>query len=338
MGPPQPPSLELPKPPTDLSAKRKGDRVILTWTIPTATTDRKTIRRLGSTQICRGLTQLVECGTPVGTTATPVSPAAESSEQKIAAYYTDTLPAAIESQNPSAVIHYAIEVLNRDNRGARISNQVQVPLIPAPPPPRDFAARVTGQGIILSWVGVPGTENPQPPIHYLYRVYRRQQGAEQQVLAGEVPAAGRDHFTLTDSAFEWQKTYEYRAETVTVIAGKPDVQVEGDDTPKVTLFADDVSPPAVPGGLQAVFSGPGQEKFVDLVWAPVTDLDLDGYNIYRHEAGTAPVKINQQLVKTPAYRDASVEPGKNYFYSVSAVDLRGNQSARSEETSEAVPQ
>ena len=32
IGPPQPPSLELPKPPTDLRAVRKGDRVTLTWT------------------------------------------------------------------------------------------------------------------------------------------------------------------------------------------------------------------------------------------------------------------------------------------------------------------
>jgi fibronectin type 3 domain-containing protein len=39
----------------------------------------------------------------------------------------------------------------------------------------------------------------------------------------------------------------------------------------------------------------------------------------------------------PAFRDAQVVSGKNYFYSVSAVDLRGNESARSEETSESVP-
>ena len=41
IGPPQPPSLDLPKPPTDLRAVRKGDRVILTWTAPTVTTDRQ---------------------------------------------------------------------------------------------------------------------------------------------------------------------------------------------------------------------------------------------------------------------------------------------------------
>jgi len=156
---------------------------------------------------------------------------------------------------------------------------------------------------------------------------------------GEAPLANDASFTLTDSSIEWENTYEYHAETVTVIAsdGQPEVQVEGDDSPEVKVFADDVFPPAVPSGLQAVFSGPGQQLFIDLIWAPVTDVDLDGYNVYRHEEGAAAVKVNAQLVKTPAYRDASVVSGKNYFYSVSAMDIRGNESARSEEAGERVP-
>jgi fibronectin type 3 domain-containing protein len=119
--------------------------------------------------------------------------------------------------------------------------------------------------------------------------------------------------------------------------GKLEVSIEGDDTPEVKVFADDVFPPAVPSGLQAVFSGPGQQPFIDLIWAPVTDADLDGYNIYRHEEGGAPVRVNSEPVKMPAFRDAQVVSGKTYFYSVSAVDTRQNESARSEEASERVP-
>jgi len=98
-----------------------------------------------------------------------------------------------------------------------------------------------------------------------------------------------------------------------------------------------VFPPAIPSGLQAVFSGPGQKLFIDLVWAPVADVDLDGYNVYRREEGTAAVKVNLGLVKTPAYRDENVASGRRYLYSVSAMDVRGNESARSEETGENVP-
>jgi len=67
------------------------------------------------------------------------------------------------------------------------------------------------------------------------------------------------------------------------------------------------------------------------------DADLAGYNVYRREEDTAPAKLNAQLVKTPAYRDQHVTGGKKYFYSVTAVDVRGNESERSEEAGEAVP-
>jgi fibronectin type 3 domain-containing protein len=90
--------------------------------------------------------------------------------------------------------------------------------------------------------------------------------------------------------------------------------------------------------LQAVFSGPGQRPFIDLVWAPDTDADLAGYNVYRRAEGGQPAKINSELVKAPAYRDTEVQRRKRYFYSVSAVDLRGNESERSEEANEEVPE
>jgi fibronectin type 3 domain-containing protein len=93
--------------------------------------------------------------------------------------------------------------------------------------------------------------------------------------------------------------------------------------------------------LQAAYSGEGQQPFIDLIWAPVTNADLAGYNVYRSEtngaAGEKIVKLNSELVKSPSYRDTAVASGKTYTYSVSAVDVRGNESQRSEETSEAVP-
>jgi len=355
MGPPQPPSLVLPKPPSDLRAARKGNRVILTWTVPRVTTDRKTIRSEGPTRVCRGLeAKLTQCGVPVGEAAAQaIASAARSAKQKVAASYTDLLPEILLTENPSGHITYGVEVLNADGRGAGLSNQVQVPLIRTLPPPQDFAARVTGQGVVLTWTNefLPADSTKTSSVRYLCRVYRRREGSKEKILAGEVAVRSERRLTLTDASIEWEETYEYWAEAVTAIAqekqpgvktevqaGAPsEVQIEGDDTPEVRVFTDDVFPPAVPSGLQAVFSGPGQQPFIDLVWAPVADLDLDGYNVYRHEEGTAAVKVNGALVKTPAYRDMNVVSGKHYLYSVSAVDVRGNESARSDEAGEAVP-
>ncbi|MFZ0863758.1 MAG: hypothetical protein ABR881_18445 [Candidatus Sulfotelmatobacter sp.] len=341
IGPPQPPSLELPKPPSDLRAMRKGDHVTLTWTAPSVTTDRQTIRSVGATRICRGLArELTQCGIPVGEAAEQLNPTTtRSSKQKVTRSSIDSLPEQLQSDNPSAFMTYAIEVLNAAGRGAGLSNQVRVSLARTFPPPHDFAARVTSQGVVLTWTNDLAAAGSTLTVHYIYRVYRRPEGSSQQILAGEIPAGSERSLSLTDSSIEWEKTYEYRAETVTVIAeeNKVEVQIEGDDTPEIKVFAHDVFPPTVPSGLQAVFSGPGQKTFVDLVWAPVSDIDLDGYNIYRHEDGMTAVKLNAEPLKTPAYRDANVMLGKRYFYSVSAVDIRGNESGRSEETSETVP-
>jgi hypothetical protein len=336
MAPPQPPSLALPKPPSDLRAKRKGDSVVLTWTIPALTTDRQTERTIGMTRICRASEpQITQCGTPVG--EAPAKHAAPT-EKKQTATFTDTLPSNLLSSDPSTLVTYAIEVLNLAGRSAGLSNQVKISTLRAQPPPANFAARLTSQGVVLTWKGAALSASDQS-LRYVYRVYRRQEGSQQSIVAGEVPATGDPNYALTDSSFEWEKTYEYRAETVTVEtrAGKPELQIEGDDSTPVTVFADDIFPPAVPSGLQAVFSGAGGQSFVDLIWAPVTDVDLAGYNIYRREEGSAAVKLNSELVKTPAFRDANVVAGKNYIYSVSAVDARGNESARSDEAAEAVP-
>jgi hypothetical protein len=336
LGPPKPPSLDLPKPPADLRATRKGDKVTLTWTVPAMTTDRQAARSLGPTRICRSVEPKFEqCGTPAGEAARPARTAIA---KKTTASYADVLPSALQGENSSAFISYAVEVLNADGRGAGLSNQVRVPSVEALPPPKDFTAHVTGQGVVLNWMGVsPSTTGSV--LRFVYRVYRRLEDTQQQFLVGEVPAGTDQVFSLTDSSIEWEKTFEYHGEAVTIIssAGQPEAQVEGDDSPEVKVFADDVFPPAVPSGLQAVFSGPGQQSFIDLIWAPVTDVDLDGYYIYRHEEGAPPVKLNIQPVKTPAYRDTSVAAGKNYLYSVSAVDVRGNESARSEEAGERVP-
>jgi hypothetical protein len=341
IGPPRPPSLELPKPPADLRAARKGDKVILTWSVPALTTDHQAVRSFGPTRICRGTdAALAQCGAAVGEAAPAKIESKPRSGQKVTTSYTDTLFSAGMQPEMLGFATYAVEVLNANGRGAGLSNRVRVPLARTLPPPPDFGAHLTGQGVVLNWrEALVGFANPNP-VSYLYRVYRRTEGGKAN-LVGEVPALGEMNLSLTDTSIEWEQTYYYHLEAVTVLSGdagdNKKVEIEGEDSAEVKVFAHDVFPPAVPADVQAVFSGPGQRPAIDLVWAPVTDMDLAGYNVYRHEAGSAPVKLNVELVRTPAYRDASVAAGKSYLYAVSAVDVRGNESARSEEAGETVP-
>jgi len=340
-GVPLPPSLELPRPPSDLRAERKANFITLTWEEPTLTTDHQSVRYLGPTQICR-LTdpKATTCGVPVHVIAAPTSvpqkPAKKSQTMRAPAVsYTDTLPAGLLNDDPDAEIIYAVEVLNRDGRSAGLSNRVQVPAIRTLPAPADLSPELDDDGVLLKWTS-SGAPPSKPDLQYRYRIYRREEGAAKEVVAGEVPvdAAGPEHFL---DSIEWEKTYVYRITAVSAItrAGS-EVQVEGDDSPVVRVVAHDVFPPSVPAGLQAVYSGEGQKPFVDLIWAPVASADLAGYNVYRGESEGAFVKI-AELVKTPSYRDAAVASGKTYTYAVSSVDVRGNESARSEVVTETMP-
>jgi hypothetical protein len=337
-GVPLPPALELPRPVTDLHAVRKGDQVHLTWSASTETTDHHNIKHPGPIEVCRNAGSAIrQCGTPVTKIESP-KPAAGKNAPKIQMSYTDQLPPKLQSGYPTSNIFYSVNVLNSYGRSAGLSNQVPVPAAPTLAPPSDFQAQLGLEGVRLSWKPL---QPPQeiPGLRYVVRVYRREQGKNADAVAGEVPVSNESSPDLLDRSFEWEKTYNYRATVVTFVAqpGSGEQQVEGEDTASVSVVAHDVFPPAVPSGLQAVFSGPGQKPFIDLIWTPNTEADLGGYNIYRRDPDGQAVKLNSELVKAPAFRDSEVLSGHQYFYSVSAVDLRGNESGRSPETTETVP-
>lgn len=360
--PPQPPSLELPLPVVDLKAVRKGDRVLLSWTLPVETTDGDGIRFSGPTRICRTQQDtMAECGVPLEELAasqleTEKKKTGANVPARVTAHFADNLPRDL-LVDPRALITYAIESLNSEKHGAGISNTVKVPAARTEPPPTDFKGELTAGGVVLTWKGpvlsLPaGLGVPRA----VYRVSRTQEGATERTLVGEVLLGRQAEMRLVDPAFTWEKTYEYRIEVVThADAQFPDlcalnptspecakpvrgaIDVEGEDSAPVKIVAHDIFPPAVPVALQAVFSGEGQKAFIDLTWNANTESDLAGYNIYRHEQGGRAERINGDPVNAPSFRDANVASGKTYLYSVTALDVRGNESAKSEETSEQVP-
>jgi fibronectin type 3 domain-containing protein len=69
---------------------------------------------------------------------------------------------------------------------------------------------------------------------------------------------------------------------------------------------------------------------IDLSWSSNVETDLAGYHVYRSEQQDTPGQLlTPDLLLSPAYRDTSVQPGHTYWYSVTAVDRSGNESARS---------
>ncbi len=65
----------------------------------------------------------------------------------------------MQQQDPAAEVTYAVEILNRNARGAGLSNRVQVPAVVTLPPPSDLAAQLTGDGTVLTWTSTGGPQN-----------------------------------------------------------------------------------------------------------------------------------------------------------------------------------
>ncbi len=340
-GAPLPPSLNLAVPVDDLIASRRGYKVDLEWTLPHKHTDRTIIKHNPVTRICRrdGLTLMAKC-----TVIAEVEPPSAKAPQKqkhgppigeLRIHYVDTLPEELCLKNPGGFVLYAVEEVNASGRSAGLSNQVPIPLVPVIAAPDKLTAEVSAEGVRVSWSG-PQPPQPPPGVTYRYRILRRPVGAPAYIVLDDVAPAAEGSYL--DKTFAWEQKYEYRITTLgEAQSGRTSGAVEGEDSPSVEVFARDIYPPAQPVGLQAVFSSVGQKPFIDLTWAPNLESDLAGYNVFRWTKGEEPRKLNQQLIQTPSYRDEKVEAGKTYFYAVSAVDLRGNESPRSATANEAVP-
>jgi hypothetical protein len=323
--------------PDNLSATRKGDRVLLTWSPPTETTDHQPMRWPTTTRICRVLNQfpINACGNVVKEIkSTDLATAVPGARRPLVSFEDILPPADIAAQNQAT---YAVEVVNQRGKSAGLSNQMRTSLVPTEPPPANFHVTLDAQGPLLLW-NVVSVSAPSPAISHRIRIYRRSSAKPEFALVGEQAyRVGEDE--ARDSSFEWEQDYEYKIAAVTVLAlpGRPEVEVEGDDSGLVHLKVHDTFPPAVPSGLQAVFSSVGQKPFIDLTWAPDTESDLEGYIVYRRTGSSGFVAVSAAPLKAPAWRDTDVQPGQKYYYTVAAVDVRGNKSAQSASAEETVP-
>ncbi len=340
-GAPQPPSLQLARPVDDLTASRKGNRVELDWTLQRKNTDRTLVRHLPAIHVCRhegtGLmaTCTVVADVPPAKLAPQLKLKAKEEIPAIRMHYVDSLPPQLEQENPTDFVTYAVEEINSHGRSAGVSNQVTIPVAPTISAPDELTAQVGGEGVHISWIGAAPPGSPAG-LSYLYRILRKPVGGPSYVVLANVEPVATGSYL--DKTFAWEQKYEYRITTITQVHSHGiNITIEGDDSKPVEVFTRDIYPPAQPAGLQAVFSSVGQKPFIDLTWAPNLESDLAGYNIFRRVEGTQFEKLNTQLVQTSSFRDENVQPGKKYIYTVSAVDLRGNESQRSAESSETVP-
>lgn len=341
-GAPLPPSLNLPDPVTNLVATRTGNQVSLAWTMPRKNTDKLLLEGNVQVQVCRREGAARSC-TPAGDLE--VAPGAEGA-------FSEALNSALATGTPRAVTYF-VELRNRKDRSAGLSNAAVVLAGAAPEPVAGLDAEVRKEGVVLRW-NAAAQESAASAIQLERKLLtplaaKSAQGplalpaepVERKLLVEASGEAGRGPDRAMDKDIRFGQTYEYRAQRVArVNVDGQTVELDGPLSAPVRVEVADVFPPAVPAGLAAVaIAGEnGAVPAIDVSWQPDTEVDLVGYVVYRREGGGDWQRISPaQPLVGPSFHDAHVQAGHTYIYAVSAIDQGGHVSGRSAEAEETVP-
>ena len=343
-GDPVPPSPPVPITIADLSAHQIGDGVALNFSLPAKTIRGDRLTQPPAIEILRG--ELKPDGSPNPKSFHVV----ETVPGELAAKYqsedrTQIITPVPPTENRSASgfdVVFAIRTRASRKRASADSNAVKIHIYPVPAPVAEIKSDLAESAIDLSWQPVTQTAAGDPIAVTEYRLYRGEldpKTYDPKITGPEVlharfvtPLARLDRTNdprYADKQFDFGKIYVYIVRSVTTAAGN---ELESSDSDPLILKPADTFPPSTPQSVVAAAvenpetTPPSLE--VDVSWSINSEQDLAGYRVYRSEReGERGSLVTQDLLLSPAYRDTSVTSGLKYWYSVTAVDLSGNESA-----------
>ena len=342
-GEPTPPSPVVPAAIADLTAHQDGDGVQLSFTLPSASISGDRLISPPAVEILRGAMQ--PNGSPDARSFRVVYtiPGALVDNYRFDGHMRFTDPMAPEETKarPGSTVAYLVRTRASQKRASADSNIVSLGLFPVPERIAAVEARVTESAVELSWPA-PARTSAGDPLSAVraYRIYRSETSPSAASSSAPVLPQGKGgaHPSLlassevnsySDTAFSFDRTYVYVVRSAIEV---DNTSLESSDSQPVTVTPRDTFPPAAPQGLVAALlpgANPGGQV-VDLSWSISLESDLAGYRVYRSAEGSARGQLlNADLLPTPAIRDTSVEPGRRYWYTVTAVDHAGNESAPS---------
>jgi hypothetical protein len=342
-GNPVPPSPPVPAAINDLAAHQAGDGVELTFTLPSSSIAGEKLPGSPAVEILRGNVKPDGSADAKSFRVVYTIPGALVANYQADGRISFIDPIAPEETkaHPGGAVAYVVRTRASKKRASPDSNVVTVRVYPVPAPIASVEARVTESGVELSWSAPAATNSGKPvPTITGYRIYRSEIHPPASASPSQEPSPGKpvsraallaatESNSYGDTSVVFDHTYVYSVRSVIQVEGK---ELESSDSQPATVTPRDIFPPAAPQGLVAVLlpgATPGT-VLVDLSWSINLETDLAGYRVYRSEQeGIRGQLITSDLLPTPAVRDTTVEPGHRYWYTVTAVDRAGNESAPS---------
>jgi hypothetical protein len=342
-GDPIPPSPPIPVAVTDLSGHQLGDGVLLIFTPPKKSTRGERLGQLPTLEILRGSLRPDGRPDPNSFRVVDTVPGSllGSYMQDDKVHFLEPVPPVEIRAYPGETLIYRVRTRISERKASADSNDVSLQLFTVPERIETVEALVTENSIQLSWPAPKRTSTGEPlPAIQEYHVFRGEldpasAAAAQKDLhaaAWKLPLlqiASTSAPEYQDTGFDYGKTYAYVVRSVINING---ATLESGDSRPAILTPKDIFPPAAPQDVVAALlpgASPGT-LLVDLSWAINLETDMAGYRVYRSERGDERGQLlTPDLLPTSAYRDSSVLSGRRYWYTVTAVDRAGNESAPS---------
>ena len=347
-----------PNPVTDLAVSQSGNDVILAFTLPHESVEKREIQQPLSVQVYRDFEAVPADNSPAAvapanpTLLLTIPPAmVDRYMAQGRVRFVDSLRAEDFASTGGREAIYVVRTFVSPKKLSTNSSIAALTIYPPANPIADLKAEFTRSGVTLSWTPPEKTLIGTPPNIVFYRVYRAEMESEPNSGVNSDAASNSENLKpkvpfariaepafppYTDTQTELGKTYAY---SVRSVAQHPGVQLESADSNFATITPKDIFPPSAPQDLVVVFvpAVAGAPAHLELSWAINPATDIAGYNIYKSEEPSRPgTRLNPELLLTPAFRDMNVVPGHTYFYTVTAVDRSGNEGPASAPVSASV--
>lgn len=340
-GDPTPPSPPIPVAVTDLHAQQAGDSVQLTFTLPSKSVTGERLYEPPAVEILRGSLKPNGSPDPKSFRVVQTVPGAlvENYRAEDHVQFVDSVRPEDLGAYPDRTLAYRVRTRATRRRASPDSNTVSVRLVPVAERIANVHASTTESAIELSWTPPTRYAEGQPLSTISeYRIYRGEIDPSSAETAAKDISQAKWRSPLTqigasqttqyaDTNFDFGKTYVYTVRTVTPVDSNP---AESSDSTPAIFTPQDTFPPAAPQnvvGLVIPASGTNPPE-VDLSWSISPETDLAGYHVYRSDQQeTRGALVTPDLLLSPAYRDNSVAAGHRYWYTVTAIDRAGNESA-----------
>jgi hypothetical protein len=346
-----PPLIRFPQTAREVQITQKADRLILTWKNPVAYEDGNPLSEIEKIEVWMLMEDKAakkdaeKEEKEKGEEKKDAENAAEEVkkeefDQKAKLLFTiekDRIHEYLASEDtPTGEIRYEYKLSPKDlgskkyTFGIRIKDRKRfsafsdlvslVPLVLSLPP-EEVTVLALQDRIEVKWKSPSQNIDQSSPVNLKgFNIYRIE-GEEKARRLNESLIKGEIY---EDKQFVFDQTYTY---FVRASATESSPYLESEDSKEVEILIKDTFAPAPPKGLISVAA----QGVISISWDPNPEGDLDGYRVWRREEGEKEfIPITREIIVENAYIDRAVKRGQEYDYCVTAFDISGNESKKSE--------